>query len=696
MPNRPKNILLIFAYPAIIAVALGLIIIFLLPPIFEKYKAEIVDHQNIYYNNHILFEDINMDGFSERISISVVNSNFSYVNFYDEKNALSNVWNIHGKVNNKSLSFCDFDNNQKKEIYLLSLCNDSLFLNKYIIDNKHHGHAARVFITTIPKHYEQPDYGASKIIHHDMDGDSYKETLFSVYGEYSIFPRKIFCHNWKTGTTEATSNSGVIFEDIKTIHSFRDNQTFLTGNNSTTNYITENDTIPYADDKAWLMVYNNDMELTFNPVPFKKQGTSIDVLPLKKKGEPYFIVLEKNHFDDKKASLYTYQKNGDTLTSYHHNDNNEKFIHIFKPRQLPENHFYAISEKGDVFEVDDRLLPEKKHHIEMDPNSFFYTLNIDNDGLDETIQWIPNEKNMRIYQSGYTNMIEIALPDLKSSQLSLTIKKAPGKNLLSVKDFNHWYLIDYHKNKAYFLKYILYVSVFIFIYLIVYAFQKSRIIRSLEKERTISRLKLMTLKNQVDPHFTLNALNAIGLSILKDQKQTSYNNLQRFSQLIRNTLTEADDVTRTLEEEMQFVKDYVSIMQMRYIDMFDYHFEFEEDIDMQIKVPKMIIQSFAENAINHGLRPKESKGNLRISIYNEENGIEITVEDDGIGRTNAALKNTENTGKGTLIITEYLDLFNRFNKEKISYKIQDLFENRKATGTRVIIYIPANYDYEIQ
>jgi hypothetical protein len=407
-------------------------------------------------------------------------------------------------------------------------------------------------------------------------------------------------------------------------------------------------------------------------------------------------VLEKNHFDDEKASLYTYRRNGDTIASYHHNNKNEKFIHIFKPRQLPDNNFYALSEKGEVFEVDDRLLPEKKYSIKMDPNSYFYTHNIDNVGLDETIQWIPNEKIMRFYQSGYTNMIEIALPDLKSSQLSLTIKKAPGKSLLSVKDFNHWYLIDYHKNKAYFLKYILYVSVFIFIYLIVYAFQKSRIIRSLEKERTISRLKLMTLKNQVDPHFTLNALNAIGLSILKDQKQTSYNNLQRFSQLIRNTLTEADDVTRTLEEEMQFVKDYVSIMQMRYIEMFDYHFEFEEDIDMQINVPKMIIQSFAENAINHGLRPKESKGNLRISIYNKEKGIEIIVEDDGIGRTNAALKNTENTGKGTLIITEYLELFNRFNKEKISYKIQDLFENRKATGTKVIIYIPANYDYEIQ
>lgn len=695
MPNRPKNIFL-FAYPAIIAVALGVIIIFSLPPIFEKYKAEVVNHQNIYYNNHILFEDINMDGFSERVSISLVNSNFSYVNFYDAKNALSNVWNIHGKVNNKSISFSDFDNNQKKEIYLLSLCKDSLFLNKYIIDNKHQGHAARVFITTIPKHYEQPDYGASKIIHHDMDGDSYKEALFSVYGKYSLFPRKIYCHNWKTGSTDATGNSGVIFEDVKTIHSFSGNQTFLTGNNSTTNYITENDTIPYADDKAWLMVYNNNMELVFNPVPFKKQGTSINVLPVKKSGEPCFIVLEKNHFDDEKASLHSYRKNGDKLTSYHHNEKNEKFIHIFKPKQVAENKFYALSDKGEVFELDDRLLPKKKHSIEMAPNSHFYTHNIDNDVLDETIQWIPSKKIMRFYQSGYKNMIEIALPDLKSSQLSLSNKKSPGKSLLSVKDFNHWYLIEYRKNKAYFLKYILYVSIIIFIYLIVYAFQKSRIIRSLEKERTISRLKLMTLKNQVDPHFTLNALNAIGLSILKDQKHTSYNNLQRFSQLIRNTLTETDDVTRTLEEEMQFVKDYVSIMQMRYTDMFDYHFELEEDIDMLIKVPKMIIQSFAENAINHGIRPKESRGKLRIYIYNKEKGIEVIVEDNGIGRAKAALKNTENTGKGTIIITEYLELFNRFNKEKISYKIQDLFENRKATGTRIIIYIPANYEYEIQ
>jgi len=696
MPNRRKNIRLIFTYPAIFALAAGLLIIILLPPIFEKYKAEIIDHQNIYYNNHLIFDDVNMDGFSERISISIVNSNFSYVNFYDEKNALSNVWNIHGKVNTNSLSFCDYNNDSKKEIYLLSLCNDSIFLNKYEIGARHQGKSERIYITTIPKHYEQPDYGTSEIIHRDLDGDSFKEAIFSVYGEYSLYPRKIYCHNWKTRKTVASINSGVILENIKAIHSFNDNDTFLTGDNSTTNYISRNDSIPYSDDSAWLMVYNKEMNLVFDPVPFEKQGTSISVLPIKKSGTPYFIVLEKNHFDDKKTTLYSYSIKGDTINTLQNKDITGKFLHIFKMKQQPENAFYAVNHEGNLFQFNHLLQSEQKYNIDLVANSHFYTQNIDNDEYDELLQWIPNEKEMRFYEHNFQNMVALELPNLKSSQLSLSLKQMPEKNLLSVKDFNHWYLIHYHKNRAYFLKYILYISVFVFLYLLAYAIQKSRLISSLEKERTISRLKLMTLKNQIDPHFTLNALNAIGLSILKDQKETSYNNLQRFSQLIRNTLTEADEVTRTLEEEMQFVKDYVSIMQMRYINMFDYHFEFEDDIDLQIKVPKMIIQSFVENAINHGLRPKESRGSLSIKIYNKGKGIEVIVEDDGIGRSNAASMNTENTGKGTMIISEYLTLFNRFNKEKISYSIQDLFEKRKAAGTRIVIYIPADYEYEIQ
>lgn len=155
-------------------------------------------------------------------------------------------------------------------------------------------------------------------------------------------------------------------------------------------------------------------------------------------------------------------------------------------------------------------------------------------------------------------------------------------------------------------------------------------------------------------------------------------------------------MTRSLEDEVQFVEDYISIMQVRYKNLFDYRIEIDEQVDIMMPVPKMIIQSFTENAINHGLRQKCAKGNLIINLNKVKEVVEILIEDNGIGRAEAGKSKHESTGKGNQIIAEYVALFNKYNKNKITYKIEDLYDNRKAAGTRVIINIPENYDYKIQ
>ncbi|MDZ7774346.1 MAG: histidine kinase [Bacteroidales bacterium] len=612
------------AYPVIIALVAGLIIILLMPPIFEKYKIEVVDHQNIFYDNHIHYQDINNDGYSERISISAVNNDYSYVNFYNEKKAISNVWNIHGKVNSKSLAFADYNDDGKQEVYLLSLFQDSLYLNCYAISEKHQGVSRSVFITTIPKHYEKPDYDVSPIIHKDINGNDYLESVFSVYGKYSMRPRRLYCYNWKNNSILQSPPSGVILQNVKAASDADEQSIYFSGNNAITNYYSGNDTIPYPDSKAWLMVFNNRMEYAFDPVPFENQGTMLKVLPIRYETQPHLIVLEKNLFDNHKTALYCYNMQGERVTEKKEYDKENHYINVFKPSQLAENQFYLVSEKGNIQLIDHLLNTIKKYDIGTTKNSSFHTLNIDDDDHEEIIQWSFNNHQLAFYQPGFSDFASINLPELQGSQVTISKKIAPNEVQISIKDYNHWYLINYSKSGTYFLKYLLFAVIIVFIYLVAYAIQKTIVIHSLEQERTMSRLKLTTLKNQIDPHFTLNALNAIGLSILKDQKEASYNNLQRFSQLIRNTLMEADSVTRTLEDEVQFVKDYIAIMQIRYHDSFDYHFQIDDKVDMLIKVPKMIIQSFVENAINHGLRPKKESGNLSVIFRKKGEGVENT------------------------------------------------------------------------
>ena len=77
----------------------------------------------------------------------------------------------------------------------------------------------------------------------------------------------------------------------------------------------------------------------------------------------------------------------------------------------------------------------------------------------------------------------------------------------------------------------------------------------------------------------------------------------------------------------------------------------------------MIIQSFAENAIKHGLENKKERGILEISIMNLEGGVEVKIRDNGIGRAAAAKMRTHGTGTGLKNISGIVDTLNKVNRK---------------------------------
>jgi hypothetical protein len=215
-----------------------------------------------------------------------------------------------------------------------------------------------------------------------------------------------------------------------------------------------------------------------------------------------------------------------------------------------------------------------------------------------------------------------------------------------------------------------------------------------EVERRFAELQFKTLRNQLEPHFVFNALNAIGSSIYQNDKEKSYDFLQRFAILIRATLIHADKTYRTLKEEIDFVKNYLDLEQFRFENKFQYEIKIEEGILLETLVPKMIIQTFAENAVKHGLVQKNGKGILSIAISSNEGFMLISIEDNGIGRTEALKRETSSTGMGLAIIKEYIALFNRFNENKIFLLISDKLDGYgKIAGTLVTIKLPNNFTF---
>lgn len=218
-----------------------------------------------------------------------------------------------------------------------------------------------------------------------------------------------------------------------------------------------------------------------------------------------------------------------------------------------------------------------------------------------------------------------------------------------------------------------------------------------ENDKKIAEFQLLSIKNQIDPHFTYNAVNSIAAAVLKEEKNVAYTYFVKLSQLMRSILQNNDKLTRSLESEISFVRDYLDIQHFRFREHFNYSIEMDSNIDIQMEVPRMCIQTFAENALKHGLMHKTSPGFLQITIAKEQECLKICIEDDGIGRARAFELKTAGTGMGLNILQRYTDHFNEQNQQKISWHITDLMDDKgNASGTRVDMTIPYGFSYKHQ
>jgi len=186
-------------------------------------------------------------------------------------------------------------------------------------------------------------------------------------------------------------------------------------------------------------------------------------------------------------------------------------------------------------------------------------------------------------------------------------------------------------------------------------------------------------------------MNAIASVVLKEDKELAYRFFMKLSALIRAILTSGDKLTRTLGEELTFVSNYLEVEKFRFRDRFEYRLEFDPLLDLEMEVPKMVVQTYVENAIKHGLMHKDDTGHLLVKVTKEKAGVLIVVEDDGIGRKKAQAFAGNSTGKGLEILKGYYDYFRTFRKTDIRNRLIDLYDDSfNSKGTKAEIFIPHN------
>jgi hypothetical protein len=214
----------------------------------------------------------------------------------------------------------------------------------------------------------------------------------------------------------------------------------------------------------------------------------------------------------------------------------------------------------------------------------------------------------------------------------------------------------------------------------------------LTSEKKKVELELMALRAQMNPHFIFNCMNSIKSLIQQNQEQKSIEYLTTFSKLLRTILQNSDQKEISLYDEIETCRLYLELESMRFGNKLKFTLMIDQDIDMKsLKVPALIIQPFIENAIWHGIMPKDDGGTVTIRVYRNINQIICSIEDDGIGREMSEQNkfkggSTSFPSKGLQLTRSRLDLDNILFERQAYMEIRDrMNKEEKPSGTSVIL-----------
>lgn len=212
--------------------------------------------------------------------------------------------------------------------------------------------------------------------------------------------------------------------------------------------------------------------------------------------------------------------------------------------------------------------------------------------------------------------------------------------------------------------------------------------------RTISETDMKALRSQMNPHFIFNCIHTINELLNELKIQESKTCLDKFSYLTRSVLENSKKREIPLLDELETLRLYIDLENMRFSSPFQYIFSIEPRIDMETTlIPPLILQPFVENSIKHGFRDPKTSGLLKIGIRTQNETLICSIEDNGVGRASIFNIKTSSGFKkeslGIKLTEERLDLISKTKKVKSHFLINDLVDgNNNPTGTLVEMYLP--------
>lgn len=217
--------------------------------------------------------------------------------------------------------------------------------------------------------------------------------------------------------------------------------------------------------------------------------------------------------------------------------------------------------------------------------------------------------------------------------------------------------------------------------------------QNFKMQALVKESELKFLQSQINPHFLFNTLNAAAqLAVIEDAERTS-EFVQNIADVFRYNLKNLDELV-SLKEEIEFVKNYMMILKMRFGDRISYE-SVIEPTTLHMKIPRITIQPIIENAYIHGLQHLERSGVIKVEAYVEERFLKIVIADNGSGMTQAQVarllqNESRETDKKHL---SGIGINNVVKRLKLLFQIVDTskviqIESEIDKGTKVTLTLP--------
>jgi len=682
-----------YVLPAIVAMIIATGMILLVPNFSGSNILVEAENRTLPPGELVHYRDMDHDGCSEAITFYPNEAGDFSVSVSELTLKTINQFNLRGEIPIRGdfLGFHDINQDSIEDLLICTVQDSNLYLT--IVDDlySHPTSIKEYLIDQTSMDTDLQDYLLISGGLGDLNGDGYQEYVFGINTGYALKPRRVYAIDYQNQQVLRSPLAGAAITGIQLFDLDQDgSDEVLLNTAAPENYKYH---VPFRDSVSWLMILDDSLHFYKDPIPLSHSYSAVYIEPFSLDLENYIMVCNYvKGINVEHPSIAVYDYNLEQLNSREYLKNQRAPSAVYRK---PGG--YRLSDMRILFgntliSVDQDLI-----YLDSIENEFeLYFTNLfqsDLDG-DEDLEIISiHPSRLSVFNQDLELLASVGLDynERYPWVIGSVLESRDERPIFVLQaDRQQFYFFlkwnPYHRYRILFLFAI--ASLMFFVFVMLLNFQQRVMNRKFEIERRFNLLQLESIKNQLDPHFTYNTLNAIGSLIYQEKKELAYHYLKGLTELLRTVTRDSAEKIWPIAKEIDYMTKYLELEKLRFQENFSYDVRVELNSEKEYTVPKLAILSFVENALKHGLRNKEGKKKLSIQITEVSGELKILIEDNGIGRLAAETKNDGDSGSGLEMIQQYFELLESVTGIHARYEMIDLIDkNQKAAGTRVVLFI---------